>query len=214
VSWLLALGFVLANSIVYCVHYRTEMTEAKGLQIEAYERAQRVEALASAELNELRKNVRWDATAGCSSVTAAKSIQFCDHVREAQNRLQSAEAVLKQGRPGAKDAGADTLAWVLGVSEEKVRRSLPIFWAVILELMASLCMREAFATLRTNGSAEKDGKSESAPAVQPGALRLAPVYLPEIGQSQHFGLFAPVPWGKAALLQNATNDNMPLAAYA
>jgi hypothetical protein len=38
-SWLMALGFVLANSVVYTVHYRTEMTEAKGLQIEAHERA-------------------------------------------------------------------------------------------------------------------------------------------------------------------------------
>ena len=31
-SWLLALGFVLANSILYTVHYRTEMTETKGLK--------------------------------------------------------------------------------------------------------------------------------------------------------------------------------------
>src|SRR5208282_4503261 len=65
-SWIMALGFVLANSIVYTVHYRMEMTETEGLRIDAYERAQRVEALASAELAGLRTNPRWEATNGCS----------------------------------------------------------------------------------------------------------------------------------------------------
>ena len=53
VSWLLALGFVLANSIAYAVHYRTEMTENRGLKIDAYERARQMETLATAEMNGL-----------------------------------------------------------------------------------------------------------------------------------------------------------------
>ncbi len=97
-SWFMALGFVLANSIIYTVHYRTEMTETKGLRIEAYERAQRLEALASAELAGLRTNPRWGATSGCSDATAAKSIQYCEQVREAQTRIHNAAVVLEKGR--------------------------------------------------------------------------------------------------------------------
>src|SRR5262249_59557654 len=108
-SWLAAFGFVLANSELYTVHYRTEMTEAKGLQIEAYEHARRIETLATNELNELRNNPRWDATNGCSNVTAPRSKLFCDQVHSAQARIQSVEAVLSQRRPAAKHARVATL---------------------------------------------------------------------------------------------------------
>src|SRR5208283_4106480 len=60
VSWLLALVFVLANSIAYSVHYRMEMTENRGLKIDAYERAQQMQTLATAEIGELRTNPRWE----------------------------------------------------------------------------------------------------------------------------------------------------------
>ena len=155
VSWLLALGFVLANSIAYAVHYRTEMTENRGLRIDAYERARQMETLATAEMNGLRTNPRWEATSGCSNVTAGEvqgcSASACITLRPGS---KPPEALLSQGRPASKDAGAETLAWVLNVDEAKVRRSLPIFWSLILELMASLCMREAFATLRTPQTAK------------------------------------------------------------
>ncbi len=128
-SWLLALGFVLANSIVFSAHYRTEVTEVKGLQIEG-------------------TNTRWEATSGCSNVTAPKSKAYCERVHDTQSRIESAQTILVHGRPVANDAGAQTLAWVLGGDEAKVGRSLPIFWAVVLELMASLCMKNAFSSLR------------------------------------------------------------------
>lgn len=210
-SWIVAVCFVLANSILYCVHHRAEMTEAKGLQIEAYERAQRVEALATAELNELRKNFRWDATSGCSNVTAAKSKAYCEQVQNAQSRLQGVETILTQGRPAAKDAGAETLAWVIGADEEKIRRSLPIFWALILELVASLCMREAFATLKQPGGARQtyyDGAvAPSMMAPFNGAAARA--------DFSPLGVVAPFTFGKRVLFEaHAMNDNMPLAAYA
>jgi hypothetical protein len=193
-SWLMALGFVLANSVVYTVHYRNEMTEAKGLMIETHERALQMEALAAAELNALRANPRWEATSGCSDVTAPRSKQYCEHVRNAKARLQNAAAILGQGRPASKDSGSETLAWVLGADEAKVRRSLPIYWAVILELIASLCMREAFASLRPVKVREE--------RLQPSTSYREP------------GL-APVNFQKDPFQQRgAMNDNMPIAAYA
>ncbi len=208
ISWLLALGFVLANSIVYSVHYRTEMTEANGLQIEAYERARRTEALAASELARLQANPRFEATSGCSQVTVPKSKLYCDQLRLAKERMQAAGAVLAQGRPAAKDAGAETLAWVLGAEEAQIRRSLPIFWAVILELIASLCMREAFATLRqpNGGIAVRPAGFEARPggqAAETGGFIQAPL----------LGFLAPLAWEKVTHVR-AMNDNLPLAAYA
>jgi hypothetical protein len=210
-SWFVALGFVLANSIVYTVHYRTEMTQTNGLRIETYDRAQRLDALAAAELTGLRTNPRWEATSGCSNATAAKSISYCEHVRDVQTRMQSAEAILLQGRPASKDAGAETLAWVLGVDEAKIRRSLPIFWAVILELVASLCMREAFATLRT----PKTGKARREIALQ--RVPESGITLPGVSAEEVPMLGALSPFNRAGAIRpvrGAMNDNMPIAAYA
>jgi hypothetical protein len=215
-SWMMALGFVLANSIIYTVHYRTEMTETKGLRIDAYERAQRLETLAAAELTGLRTNPRWDATSGCSNATATRSIQFCEQVHDAQRRFQNAEAVLQQGRPASKDAGAETLAWVIGVDEAKIRRSLPIFWAVILELIASLCMREAFATLRAPREA-RAGLQAALSTAGESKSATANAWMPEFGAVQMPTLSVLAPLNREAVLlqrRDAMNDNMPLAAYA
>lgn len=198
-SWFLALGFVLANSIAYCAHYRTEMTEAKGLLIDTYNRAQRAEAEASAELRGLQLNFRWEATSGCSNVSAPKSKRYCERLGAAQSRVEAARATLAQGKPGAKDAGAETLAWVFGVDEGNVRRSLPIFWAVILELIASLCMREAFAALPSATLA-------SAPAADHASTgALTPFFRNETQSGLPNIIAAPY---------RAMNDNVPLAAYA
>jgi hypothetical protein len=219
VSWFLALGFVLANSIAYTVHYRTEMTENRGLRIDAYERARQMETMATAEMNGLRTNPRWEATSGCSNVTAEKSRLFCERVQNAQGRIEAAAALLNQGRPASKDAGAETLAWVLGVDEAKVRRSLPIFWSLILELMASLCMREAFATLRTPQSARETLESFEPAAFEPAAsdkrrpLSRA-VREPAAAGAPAFGRLAPVNSMRGQTPRGALNDNMPLAAYA
>ncbi len=211
VSWLLALVFVLANSIAYAVHYRTEMTENRGLKIDAYERARQMETLATAEMNGLRTNPRWEATSGCSNVTAGKSRLFCERVQSAQARIEAAEALLLKGRPAAKDAGAETLAWVLNADESKVRRSLPIFWSLILELIASLCMREAFATLRT----PKTAKASPRPASS-GGRRGLPLggREPAVAGVPAFGMLAPVHSMRGQTPRGALNDNMPIAAYA
>jgi hypothetical protein len=211
-SWIMALGFVLANSIVYTVHYRTEMTEAKGLQIETHERARQIEALAAAELNGLRTNARWEATSGCSNVTAARSRQYCEQVRNVQARLQDAGVILSQGRPASKDAGSETLAWVLGADEDKVRRSLPIFWAVILELIASLCMREAFASFRPDGvQASVQPAQTREEGLKPSMAYREPVF----AEAPLLGIVAPFNFQRVPFPQRGgMNDNMPLAAYA
>ncbi len=211
-SWFMALGFVLANSIVYTVHYRTEMTENRGLKIDAYERARQMQAFAAAEINELRTNPRWDLTSGCSNVTAEKSKLYCERIRDAQGRIQNAEVVLGQGRPAARDSGAETLAWVLGADEAKVRRSLPIFWAVILELIASLCMREAFATLRSTPPGAKASLAEPAGEKLEG---WRPVREAITAEAPAFSVVSPFNSIRIQMPQRgAMNDNMPLAAYA
>jgi hypothetical protein len=212
ISWLLALGFVLANSIAYAVQYRSEMTETRGLKIDAYERARQKEALATAEMSGLRMNPRWQATSGCSNATAEKSKAYCAMVHNAQAKIEEAEVQLTQGRPATKDAGAETLAWVLGVDEAKVRRSLPVFWSLILELMASLCMREAFATLRTPPF---PGKTSPVPAMPEGrrghALRARDTAMPGVPA---FGMLTPVNSMRGQTPRGMLNDNMPIAAFA
>jgi hypothetical protein len=200
-SWLLALGFVLANSIVFSAHYRTEVTEVKGLQIEAYERAQRAETLAAAELQSLRTNTRWEATSGCSNVTAPKSKAYCERVHDTQSRIESAQTILVHGRPVANDAGAQTLAWVLGGDEAKVGRSLPIFWAVVLELMASLCMKNAFSSLRPSKTTTRY------PATNKGNDVTSPL---QNVQNQFASLFPQAGYQAMQLKSfKAFNDNMP-----
>ena len=212
VSWLMALGFVLANSIVYTVHYRTEMVENRGLRIDAYERARQMQGFAAAEISQLRTNPRWDLTRGCSDITADRSRAYCERVQDAQARVQNAESILGQGRPAAKDSGAETLAWVLGADEAKVRRSLPIFWAIILELIASLCMREAFATLRARPQAARASLAEPAGEKLGGRVPAREAIAPE---PPAFGLVSPLNSIRIQMPQcGAMNDNMPLAAYA
>jgi hypothetical protein len=211
ISWLLALVFVLANSIAYTVHYRSEMTENRGLRIDAYERARQMETLATSELNGLRTNPRWQATSGCSNVTVEKSKLFCERIQDAQARIAAAEALLNQGRPASKDAGAETLAWILGVDEAKVRRSLPIFWSLILELMASLCMREAFASMRTPKSARDNFDPALVDRRLPLPLRGQE---PAIAGAMAFGMMTPVNSMRSQTLRGAMNDNTPIAAYA
>lgn len=91
------------------------------------------------------------------------------------------------------------MAWVFGVDEGNVRRSLPIFWAVILELIASLCMREAFAALPSATLA-------SAPAADHASTgALTPFFRNETQSGLPNIIAAPY---------RAMNDNVPLAAYA
>lgn len=209
-SWLMALGFVLANSIVYTVHYRMEMTEGRGLRIDAYERARQIEALGAAEMSGLRTNPRWEATSGCSDVTAERSKLYCERVRDAQARIENAEAILGHGRPATKDPGVETLAWVLGADETKVRRSLPIFWAVILELVASLCMREAFGTMRKPqaGKANAEAAATAGPEFEASQKAIVP-------KVPAFGMLTPFNSIRIRMPQaGPLNDNSPLAAIA
>ncbi len=210
-SWVLALGFVLANSVVYSVHYRAGMTEANTLQIEAYERAQRLEALAATELGRLESNPRFEATSGCSNVSALRSKHYCSQLRATKERMESANSILAQGRPSSRDAGAEALAWVLGADEAKIQRSLPIFWSIILELIASLCMREAFATFRQPESGH--GALNAFPASTGTRTATAKSENPDFVQAPLLGVLTPFAWERVTH-GRATNDNMPLAAYA
>lgn len=148
-GWVLALGFVLTNSIMFAAFHRTNMVEGNGTAITRYDQALANKDRAAGDLTALKKNTRWERTSGCSNATAELSLTFCGDVRTAQGRIDAADAVILLGRPGAKDAGAETLAWVLNGDPAKVGRAMPIFWAVVLELIASLCMKGAFHDLGT-----------------------------------------------------------------
>jgi hypothetical protein len=146
-GWVLALAFVLTNSIMFSAFHRTNMVEGNGDAITKYQGALSDKERASSDLAALKKNYRWDTTSGCSNATAEKSLAFCGEVKKVQNRLDAAAAIMLLPRPGAKDAGAETLAWVIDGDPAKVGRAMPIFWAVVLELVASLCMKGAFHDL-------------------------------------------------------------------
>jgi len=213
-GWLLALCFVLANSIVYSAQYRLQAVDIKAVQIEAFGRAERAEAMAAQELKTLRTNPRWDATNGCSNATALKSIEFCNRVAEAQAHQHAQQAVLAQGRPASKDEGAQTLAWALSADADKIGRSLPIFWAVVLELIASLCMKDAFANLKRPAAARKDEKLQAAndgftPSENLPRSGFTIMTKPVNAKGDYFGIH-PIIQGAPF----AYNDNMPAVAYA
>lgn len=151
-GWGLALIFVLFNSVMFAAGHRTDMTEGAGLKIEAYADAREAKDRAASELQSLKTNPRWSATAGCSNATAERSKAFCEQVQSTVARMDAAVAIIANGRPGSKDAGAESLSWLTGgaVGANSIGKGAPLLWALVLELIASLCMKQAFKELGAN----------------------------------------------------------------
>lgn len=178
-GWLLALGFVLANAITYSAHYRVEAVNDKVTKIDGYQEAKADKARAVDDLAALKKNARWDATKGCSDTTAERSKDFCSKVSTAQERVQHASGILAVGRPGSADAGAETLAWVLDGDAVKTGRALPVYWSIVLELVASLCMKGAFASAKVPGRGKVSPLPVPEPLREPITLRAVPAQKPK-----------------------------------
>jgi hypothetical protein len=143
--WLVVLGVVVANGVAYSAHYRVEQTGGAEVRIEAYEDAKRRLATAEAELASLKTNARWDATKGCSNATAEASKEFCGKVGVVKAEIAAAAAIKSSGRPASSDAGVETIAWVTGWNQRDVSRSIPISWALVSDLIASLCLKSVLS---------------------------------------------------------------------
>jgi hypothetical protein len=154
--WLVVLGVVVANGVAYSAHYRVEQTGGAEVRIEAYEDAKRRLATAEAELASLKTNARWDATKGCSNATAEASKEFCGKVGVVKAEIAAAAAIKSSGRPASSDAGVETIAWVTGWNQRDVSRSIPISWALVSDLIASLCLKSVLSAPKRRRREEEE----------------------------------------------------------
>jgi hypothetical protein len=144
-GWALCLAFVLINAIGFTATHRTEGVGSRTSAIQTYDAAMLALPSAMADLAAMKANARWQATAGCSDATAEKSKEFCSSVQAKQAELAGLRSRINDGRPGAADAQAETIAWVMRLDAVTVGRALPIFMAVVLDIAASLFMFAALA---------------------------------------------------------------------
>jgi len=155
-GWLLCTVFVLWNAVGYTATHRTEKVEGADLKIEAYKRADRQLKGAEAELEALKQNKRWEATAGCSNATAAKSKEFCGQVAVTKSNISTAQYTLNQGRPGSADAQAEAIGFAIQLPAVLVGKLTPLLWALALELAQTFFFYCAF---------RPSGRKEAAPEV-------------------------------------------------
>ncbi len=164
--WVLALVFVLANAIVFASSHRVETVEGRGLAMDGYADAKADKARAIAELDGMKRDELWAASSSCANATTKKERSFCANVQSAQGRIQAASDKIALGRPGAKDAGAETLAWVIGGDAAKVGRAWPVFIGVILELVACAALKFTLSPWAPKAKAATLETAPLKPAVQ------------------------------------------------
>jgi hypothetical protein len=137
-GWLLCVVFVLINAIGFTATHRTDKVGGNSVAITGYDQALAALNIARDELATMKANPRWASTSGCTNATAEKSLGFCQQVTAKQAEVTAAQATISKGRPGAVDAQADTIAWVIRQDASVVSRALPILFAVVLDIAASL----------------------------------------------------------------------------
>jgi hypothetical protein len=157
-AWVIAILFVIGNSIMFTASHRTETVEGRGQTIVLYDDARAAKDRFNGELELLKKNPAWEASNGCTARVQG-SKKLCDRKAELESKIESQTAILKAGKPGAKDAGAETLAWVLSVDASNVGRAWPIYIAVMLEVIASLMLKVALSPWSSHCEG-KDRKEE------------------------------------------------------
>jgi hypothetical protein len=167
--WLATLGFVILSSAFYAASHRVDMVESKGIAIDAYERAKADRATAEADLSGMKKSELWAASASCAAIGDSYQKKFCAKVEAAKASIVKAEAVLAKGKPGAKDAGAESVAWLLAGDADKVGKAWPVYLGLVVELAASFCMKFAFLV------GEKPAPvAEAEPQPEPAQIEAAP----------------------------------------
>jgi hypothetical protein len=155
-GWVILMALVLANSAGFTAGGRREAVSGKAVAIEAYERAQQA---------------RKEASDGMAAAMAAKRWKEVDRFRAS---IETAEATLAKGRPGASDAQADLLSMMTGANVETIGRVLPIATTLVLELAANLLLLAAATTRRPTST-----KTGEPTEVTPSRPRLAVVHKDE-----------------------------------
>jgi hypothetical protein len=130
IGWGILMTLVIANSAGFTAGGRREAVTEKAVAIEAYERAQ---------------HARKEASDGLAVAIAGKRWKEVDRFRAS---IETAEAALAKGRPGASDPQAELLSMMTGASPETVGRVLPIATTLVLEFAANLLLLAAATTRR------------------------------------------------------------------
>jgi len=143
-AWAPLALFVVANAVMFVASHRTETVGGKTMEIERYEAAKAERVRLLADLETVKTSPLWAASSGCTIRTIG-SKKLCDRSAEIEEGLKDAGKTLAAGKPASADAGAETLAWVLGGDAAKVGRAWPIAVAVALELAASFAMKLALS---------------------------------------------------------------------
>jgi len=161
-GWALCTAFVLWNATGFTAIHRTEKVSTSQVSIDAYNRAETRLSEATAELNEYKKNKRWEATNGCSNATVDKSREFCGQVAVTKSNISTAETTLAKGRPGAADAQAESIGWLLQLNPALVSKLDPVLKALIQEIAMSLFLLCAFRP----STARKEAVTVKAPVAK------------------------------------------------
>lgn len=143
-AWIPLFIFVVSNAIMFTASHRVETVEGKGHVIEAYDGAKESRSRLLGELVTLKANPAWEASKACTARAKGSKV-LCEQKAQLESRIQAAEAIIAKGKPGAKDAGAETLAWVIQGDAAKVGRAWPVYIAVMLEMVASLAFKLALS---------------------------------------------------------------------
>lgn len=155
-GWVMCTVFVLWNATGFTALHRTEKTGNAQVSIEAYDRAAQQLTAAQSELALAKTNARWAASASCTDATVEKTKAFCAQVAVIKSNISTAQLILSKGRPGAADAPAEAIGFVLQLNPALVGKLDPVLKALVQELAMSLFLLLAL----------RDRK-KAAPAVQP-----------------------------------------------
>ncbi|KAI93549.1 hypothetical protein T281_16075 [Rhodomicrobium udaipurense JA643] len=182
IAWAPLALFVVANAVMFVASHRTETVGGKAMEIERYEVAKAERERLLTELGTVKTSPLWTASSGCTIRTIGAK-KLCDRSSEIETGLKEAGKALAAGKPASADAGAETLAWVLGGDAAKVGRAWPIAVAVALELAASFAMKLALSpwgTPRRREAAQGDA------VAAPGTL----TYVVELVRARPEGVLA------------------------
>ncbi len=136
--WTVCVSYSFIAAIGFSALNRDTVISARSTDADRYRRASQDRTNALQNLQAMKENRRWAATAGCTNATVTKSVLFCQKVRETQGRLLSANRVLISSRQITSDPQATILARIGGLSREHTQIGLVLLVAIVSELVSSL----------------------------------------------------------------------------
>jgi hypothetical protein len=183
-AWVIAMLFVTGNSIMYTAYHRSETVEGRGQVMERYDDARKAKDAYLEEIQLLKKNPVWERSMSCTR-RARGSWRLCKRKAELDRLIAAKDVILQAGKPGSKDAGAETLAWVLSGDASKVGRAWPVYIAIMLELTASLFLKLALSPWdvapKAGEKQKEETEEEPGTEEEPEALRRVKALVAENG---------------------------------